>query len=98
MKAIRALRRLMRNSDRAPEIAEGINNLAELQNRKLEELIGATTSVSERLDRLREGVILKLDALIELQKAQLVMQRDQADAAETLAGAVEQLTKAMSRL
>ena len=146
MRVIDALRRLVRNSDYAPDIASGISNLAGLINDKLGELIEANRAVSDRLDRLREAMSVadasiserldrlceamsvadasiseRLDRLrktvstadsslahelsqlkknlsetMELQRAQVVMSKDQTEAIEGLSAAIDQFSTASS--
>lgn len=128
MRAIEALRRLVRNSDRAEEIKQGIANQTDLLNGKLHSVIlvveKQTTHLGERLEAIREELtnqsallncrleamteartahledqgignaftelIGSLRDLIELQKGQLIMQREHTEAIDNLTAILKQ--------
>ena len=101
MKISDILRRLVHNSDSSTQsLAEavvGIANQSELINRKLSEAVSGIANQShsmnknmtELLDLMNKNMtelLVKMDSLIELQKAAIVMHREQAEATDELAG------------
>ena len=93
MRVVEVFRRLLRNSDALPDIRLGISNQSELLNRKLSEVIEANDALQDCINKLKD----RIEQLIDVQKAQLVMQRDQADAADVLADKIVQLANLTSR-
>src|SRR4051812_40149465 len=67
---------------------EGIANQTDVINRRLMEVsidFQNTTGRLNQLGQILEQLGVKLDTLVELQKAEIVMQRDQAEAMDELA-------------
>jgi len=67
---------------------EGIANQTDVINRRLMEVsidFQNTTGRLNQLGQILEQLGVKLDSLVELQKAEIVMQRDQAEAMDELA-------------
>jgi hypothetical protein len=98
MRIFQALRRLIRNSDKVDGVIQGIDN----QSKQLAEVVGLLQGVDEvihRTDGVTQGidnqskqlaeVVGLLRGLTELHKAQLVMQRDQSAAIDSLAESIE---------
>ena len=75
------------------EAVSGIANQTDLMNRRMTEASIQTETTSHRCERMLgeigeriDQLLVKMDSLIELQKAEIVMHREQAEATDELAG------------
>ncbi|HEY6184854.1 MAG TPA: hypothetical protein VIW67_21600 [Terriglobales bacterium] len=74
------------------EAVNGIANQSDLMNQKITEASNQIQTASHRCEKLLgqmgeriDQLLIKMDSLIELQKAEIVMHREQAEATDELA-------------